>query len=135
MQTPKKTSSSSSRRSVPKSASAYSIRVTGPNGKVVASLKVPAEAPAKGGEGVAKQLLSAIRKIQTRERRKTRDKEADEILRRVEAWAGSRDQARSWYRGQGISALGDQTAEAMVRTGQADLVRRYLDSIAVGGYA
>ena len=58
-----------------------------------------------------------------------------EILTRVEAWAGGLPQALGWYRGQGIPALGDQTAEALVRTGEAALVRAYLDGLAAGGYA
>lgn len=58
-----------------------------------------------------------------------------EIIERVKPWAGSEAAARRWYRSQMIPALGDQTAEALVRTGQADLVRRYLDGIAAGGFA
>jgi len=58
-----------------------------------------------------------------------------EILTRVEPWAGGMAQAMGWYRGQGIPALGDQTAEALVRNDQADVVRAYLDGLAAGGYA
>lgn len=58
-----------------------------------------------------------------------------EIIERVKPWAGSAAAARKWYKSQMIPALGDQTAEALVRTGQADLVRRYLDGIAAGGFA
>jgi hypothetical protein len=61
--------------------------------------------------------------------------DAEEILVRVQSWAGSRTAARLWFRSQAIAALGDQTAEALVRTGQARLVRQYLDGIAAGGYA
>lgn len=58
-----------------------------------------------------------------------------EIVNRITDWAGGRDQALAWYRSTPIPALGDQTAEAYVNTGRADLVRRYLDSIAEGGFA
>nr|WP_242012105.1 hypothetical protein [Acetobacter oeni] len=34
-----------------------------------------------------------------------------------------------------MPSFGDQTAEALVREGCADAVRRYLDRIATGGYA
>lgn len=61
--------------------------------------------------------------------------DAREIIDRIAGWAGSQAAALRWYRTQAIPALGDQTAEALVRTGQAALVRRYLDSIAAGGFA
>ena len=65
----------------------------------------------------------------------TRMREVIEILMRVEPWAGGRLQALAWYRGQSIPSLGDQTAEALVKVGDADLVRSYLDRVADGGYA
>jgi hypothetical protein len=58
-----------------------------------------------------------------------------EILARVEPWAGSLAQALGWYRGQGIPALGHQTAESLVKNGQADIVREYLDGLAAGAFA
>ena len=58
-----------------------------------------------------------------------------EILNRVRAWAGSPQQAFAWYRSQPISSFGDQTAEALVKEGRAEAVKRYLDRITVGGYA
>ena len=58
-----------------------------------------------------------------------------EILTRVERWAGGMPQALGWYRGQGIPALGDQTAEALVKSDQAVIVRRYLDGLAAGSFA
>lgn len=60
---------------------------------------------------------------------------AAEIIERVTSWAGSKAAAEKWFRNQPIPALGDQTAEGLVRTGQAKLVRQYLDAIAVGGFA
>ena len=58
-----------------------------------------------------------------------------EIVNRVSVWAGGQIQAMAWYRSQSIPALGDQTAEALVKAGQADLVREYLDGLAAGGFA
>ncbi len=58
-----------------------------------------------------------------------------EILNRVRAWAGSPQQAFAWYRSQPLPSFGDQTAEALVKEGRGEAVKRYLDRIAVGGYA
>ena len=58
-----------------------------------------------------------------------------EIIARVEPWAGGMIQAMGWYRAQGIPALGDQTAEALVKQDKAAVVRTYLDGLAVGAYA
>jgi transcriptional regulator with XRE-family HTH domain len=58
-----------------------------------------------------------------------------EILNRVRSWAGSPQLAFAWYRSQPLPAFGDQTAEALVKEGRAEAVKRYLDRIAVGGYA
>jgi hypothetical protein len=58
-----------------------------------------------------------------------------EIVNRVSDWSGGRIQAMAWYRSQSIPALGDQTAEALVKAGKADVVREYLDGIALGGFA
>lgn len=58
-----------------------------------------------------------------------------EILNRVRPWAGSPPQAFAWYRSQPLPSFGDQTAEALVKEGRAEAVKRYLDRIAVGGYS
>jgi hypothetical protein len=58
-----------------------------------------------------------------------------EIVTRVVPWAGGVQQALAWYRATPIPALGDQTAEAVVKAGQAAAVRDYLDAIAAGAYA
>lgn len=58
-----------------------------------------------------------------------------EVLRRVEAWAGSPAQAMAWYRAEPIPAFGGRTAESLVKTGNATAVRDYLDHVARGGYA
>ena len=58
-----------------------------------------------------------------------------EILGRVCEWAGGQAQAMAWYRSQPIPSLGGRTAEALVKSGDATLVRDYLDQIALGGFA
>lgn len=58
-----------------------------------------------------------------------------EILSRIETWAGGRRQALAWYRAQPIPALDGRTAEALVKSGKAAVVRDYLDHIALGGFA
>jgi hypothetical protein len=58
-----------------------------------------------------------------------------EILDRVRPWAGSLPQAFAWYRAQPLPSFGDQTAEALVKEGRAEAVKRYLDRIEVGGFA
>jgi lambda repressor-like predicted transcriptional regulator len=84
--------------------------------------------------GLAKDTLQ---KADRREAPKTRARVTEmlEIVSRVESWAGGRPQAMAWYRAQPIAALGGRTAEAMVKSGQAGMVRDYLDQIAVGGFA
>ena len=58
-----------------------------------------------------------------------------EILARVSAWAGGAPQAMAWYRAEPIPAFGGRTAEALVKSGQADILRDYLDHLAMGGFA
>jgi Protein of unknown function (DUF2384) len=58
-----------------------------------------------------------------------------EILSRIAAWAGGKEQAMAWYRAEPIPAFGDRTAEALVKSGAAGAVRDYLDHIAMGGFA
>jgi ribosome-binding protein aMBF1 (putative translation factor) len=58
-----------------------------------------------------------------------------EIVGRVSAWAGGKEQGMAWYRAQPIAAFGDRTAEALVKSGQAAAVRDYLDHLALGGFA
>jgi DNA-binding XRE family transcriptional regulator len=65
----------------------------------------------------------------------TRMREMLEIVSRISKWAGGKDQAMAWYRAEPIPAFGDRTAESLVKTGQAGVVRDYLDHIATGGFA
>lgn len=48
---------------------------------------------------------------------------------------GGRPEAMASYRTRPIRALDGRTAEALVKSGQARLVWRYLDEIDVGGFA
>lgn len=80
----------------------------------------------------AKQLAQAAGVDADRQAQLT---EMSEVLGRVSEWAGGRSQALSWYRSQPIAAFGGRTAESLVKSGQAEALRDYLDHIAVGGYA
>jgi hypothetical protein len=62
-------------------------------------------------------------------------RQAVEILKRIEPWAGSLSAAWSWYRSYPIAPLGGLTAEDLVSHGRANEVREYLSHIAEGGYA
>ena len=65
----------------------------------------------------------------------TRLREVTEVINRILPWCGSVPQAFAWYRSQPLPAFGDQTAEALVRQGRAAHVMRYLEGIALGGFA
>jgi hypothetical protein len=80
-------------------------------------------------DAVAKTARSRTPSTQSRLR------DVIEILNRVQPWAGSPQQAFAWYRSQPLPSFGDQTAEGLVKEGRAEAVKRYLDRIAVGGYA
>jgi len=67
--------------------------------------------------------------------RDQRDRDKDEIINRISDWAGGKDQATSWYRSQPIAAFGGRTAESLVKSHQASVLRDYLDHIATGGFA
>jgi uncharacterized protein (DUF2384 family) len=72
---------------------------------------------------------------QTAMRTQGRVREMLEIVARVREWAGGDIQAMAWYRSQPIPALDGRTPEALVKAGQASLVRNYLDHLALGGFA
>jgi hypothetical protein len=84
--------------------------------------------------GLAEETLQRSARASA-QKTQQRLREMLEILARVEPWAGGMPQAMGWYRGQGIPALGDQTAEALVRNDQAAVVRAYLHAIAAGAFA
>lgn len=71
----------------------------------------------------------------TAARPQARLREMLEILDRIRDWAGGEPQALAWYRSQPIPALDGRTAEALVQSGGAALVRSYLDHVALGGFA
>ena len=56
-----------------------------------------------------------------------------EILARVEMRTGSLVVAYAWYRGIPIPGFGGVTADRLVREGQIDFVRTYLDEVDDGG--
>ena len=68
-------------------------------------------------------------------RTQSRVREMLEIIGRVSAWAGGKEQAMAWYRAQPIPAFGGRTAESLVKSGEAGPLRDYLDHIAMGGFA
>jgi hypothetical protein len=84
--------------------------------------------------GFAEETLQRSSRVAA-QKTQQRLREMLEIITRVVPWAGGKPQAMGWYRGQSIPALGDQTAEALVRNDQASIVRRYLDGVAAGSYA
>ncbi len=63
------------------------------------------------------------------------NQEGDEIIARVLGWAGGEDEARKWYRSFPIPAFGDRTAESLVKAGNAEQVREYLDAVATGAFS
>jgi hypothetical protein len=65
----------------------------------------------------------------------TRLQEMLEIVSRISAWAGGKEQAVAWYRAEPIPAFGSRTAESLVKEGKAAAVRDYLDHVATGGFA
>lgn len=88
-----------------------------------------AETVGLGASTVAKTSRRAAPKAQARVT------EMLEIIARVHDWAGGEAQAMAWYRSQPLPALDGRTAEALVKSGQAAMVRTYLDHVALGGYA
>ena len=85
--------------------------------------------------GVKTDKLLSPEKSQGVLKAQTRVKEMLEIIGRVAAWAGGKDQALTWYRAEPIPAFGGRTAEALVKDGKAAEVRDYLDAVAQGGFA
>jgi Protein of unknown function (DUF2384) len=73
--------------------------------------------------------------VSRRKRERERAREMRQIIARVLAWAGGNQLAIDWYRSEPIPAFGGRTAESLLKSGQAEALRDYLDSIAVGGFA
>ena len=91
--------------------------------------------------GLSKQQLARTVGLRSetlyREKRATAQKTQEmlEIVGRVSAWAGGKDQAMAWYRAEPLPAFGGRTAEFLVKDGKAEAVRDYLDHVALGGFA
>ena len=58
-----------------------------------------------------------------------------EIISKIIPWAGNRYLAFAWYRSEPIPAFGGRTAENLVTDGKADIVKDYIEHLALGGYA
>jgi hypothetical protein len=84
--------------------------------------------------GLGRETLYKAARAQAA-RTQSRVREMLEIIGRVSAWAGGKEQAMAWYRAQPIAAFGGRTAESLVKSGQAGPLRDYLDHIAMGGFA
>lgn len=84
--------------------------------------------------GLSREALYKLARLEA-PKTQSRLKEMLEIISRVAAWAGGKDQAMAWYRAQPIAAFGGRTAEALIKDGQAGALRDYLDHIAMGGFA
>jgi hypothetical protein len=84
--------------------------------------------------GLGKSALSK-RPVELSSRSRSRLREFNQILRRLEPLAGSPEIAYSYYRAQPIPELGGRTAEALVKDGEASRVRDFLDHLGRGGFA
>ncbi|MEX6504919.1 antitoxin Xre/MbcA/ParS toxin-binding domain-containing protein [Jiella sp. M17.18] len=84
---------------------------------------------------VLSRAKSVMRGGRTLSRRHAHPPEVQEILHRIETWAGGPAQAVAWYRSEPLPEFGDRTAESLVNEGRAAQVRDYLDHVAVGGFA
>jgi len=58
-----------------------------------------------------------------------------EIIDQVVDWAGSLEQAWTWYHTHRIPSLGDLTAEDLIAQGRMEAVKAYLARLELGGFA
>lgn len=84
--------------------------------------------------GVKNEALTRMNRIQSK-KIQTLLRELLEILCRVEHRTGSLLVAYAWFRGMPIPGFGGMPADRLVREGQIDAVRAYLDEMDDGGYA
>jgi len=117
---------------------AFFTRVMDPRGYVIVS-KLATELKTTAADlaitlGLPKEAVSKSAR-QVSEKTQMRLREMTEILNHAESFAGSMPAALAWYRSQPIPGFGDRTAESMVKAGHAEAVRRYLDHVALGGFA
>lgn len=85
--------------------------------------------------GVKSRVKSSLTLTKLDKHARTRVREMLEIVSRISAWAGGKEQAFAWYRAEPIPAFGSRTAESLVKEGKAAAVRDYLDHVATGGFA
>jgi hypothetical protein len=84
--------------------------------------------------GLPRDSISKSARVNARAtQRRLRD--VSDVLLQVYRWTGSMPQALAWYRAQPLPSFGDRTAESLVKAGEADALRAYLQRIAEGGYA
>lgn len=69
------------------------------------------------------------------ERVQIRLREMLEIIDTLLDWAGGAEGAMYWYRSQPIPSCGDLTPQQLVNSNRASLVKLYLESYKLGGYA
>jgi hypothetical protein len=85
--------------------------------------------------GVKSKVKSSLTLTKLDKDAQARVREMLEIVSRISAWAGGKEQAFAWYRAEPIPAFGSRTAESLVKEGKAAAVRDYLDHVATGGFA
>jgi hypothetical protein len=85
--------------------------------------------------GVRSNVKSSSTLTKLDKNAQARVREMLEIVSRISAWAGGKEQAFAWYRAEPIPAFGSRTAESLVKEGKAAAVRDYLDHVATGGFA
>ncbi|WP_196159497.1 hypothetical protein [Reinekea sp. G2M2-21] len=57
------------------------------------------------------------------------------IINQVRPWTKDQFEAYAWYRSEPIPAFGNQTAEAVVKSGKIQALKLYLATISLGGFA
>ncbi|WP_122522961.1 hypothetical protein [Pannonibacter phragmitetus] len=63
------------------------------------------------------------------------DLSKEDILARIERWAGGEAEALHWYRSYPIPAFAERTAEVLVNAGQTAAIWDYLDNIDRGAFS
>lgn len=75
-----------------------------------------------------------LKKSQSSGRPSGEDQDIAEIINAVLPLAGSVSHAFAWYRSQCLPSFGDRTAEDLIREGQAEAVKAYINRVGIGGY-
>jgi hypothetical protein len=58
-----------------------------------------------------------------------------QVIERATRWAGTRSAALTWFKTQAIPALGNRTAQDLVKRGDFEAVLFYLESMDAGAFA